>query len=184
MFGLGALLLAILRRKDIGATMNLFTGRKDFVTRLWAALEHTALSSVSKAIVIAHAAFESAWGAATATKYGHNYFNITAGSTWKGPIIEGKDLEFNDARTTSKVITQRFRKYADDKEAVTDYLVFLQRLYPEAYRDLIVGDMKGFIKALAGDKKAGGQLDYYTLPEDQYQARMSSVMALVRKELT
>jgi flagellum-specific peptidoglycan hydrolase FlgJ len=131
------------------------------------------LSDDSWALVIAHAAFESGWGKAKAST-GWNWFNITAGAYWAGPVQPGPDTEY-DAAGNVKKITQRWRVYADGTSAIQDYLAFLKAGYVGAYQRLLTADGPGFAAAL-------GVAGYYTLPMDLYVQRYTNVLNSVWAE--
>lgn len=167
-------------------TMNLVLTPYEFVSRLWPVLgkvkekDGSPLSTLTKLIIVAHGAFESGWGKGTGAKLGFNYFNITAGPAWKGPVVQGPDTEYDKAGNV-KNITQQFRKYGSDLEAVQDYLSFLSTQnggrYLTAYAALMRGDVDEFLGELY---KAG----YFTLPVDQYKKSMAGVIDSVKRLLT
>jgi flagellar protein FlgJ len=134
-------------------------------------------------LVVAHAAYESGWGSARAAS-GRNYFNLTAGSRWRGRIVQGPDLEYSDG--VVKRITQRFRAYDSDAEAVRDYLAFLSMpRYRPAREALVAGDALRFVQLLGPDRSretppVGG---YYTLPTARYAAEFAAVLEQVRAAL-
>lgn len=175
--------IAYYKRRPI---MNLFNSPLEFATRLWAALGQITtsagnkLGTATKLTILSHAAFESGWGKGTAAREGYNYFNITAGPQWKGPIILGADTEY-DAAGNVKNITQKFRKYGSDQEAIRDYLDFLSTQnggrYSKSYASLMAGNMTEFVAQLS----AAG---YYTLPVDQYQSQMAGAADSVKRLLT
>ena len=132
-------------------------------------------------LIIAHAAMESGWGVTTQARRAFNYFNVSAGSSWKGPVQEGGDLEYT-ADGQCKRITQKWRCYGDCKEAVADYIRLLQLpRYLPAYAALMDGDAARFIEWLGPDRAHhkppfGG---YFTLPTMTYLRNFSAVVAEV-----
>lgn len=143
----------------------------EFVSNVYGAIDSAApsLGTKSKLMVLAHAAYESGWGKATAAKEGNNLFNITAGSSWGGPVVGGSDTEYDSAGNV-KSITQRFRAYGSVEESVADYINFLQgSRYSAAYSALVNGDPVGFVRALSA-------AHYFTLPEAQYESAFLSVL--------
>lgn len=156
------------------------------------------LSTQSKALIIAHAAYESGWGQkAAAAKGTNNIFNITAGSSWRGDtyVHIGGDLSFNQAecarlkrimelQPNGKMacrIDQVWRKYPTVNAAVRDYWDFLgprqnQGRYVPARQALEAGDIPTFGQRLF----AAG---YFTLPAADYIASMTKVVSTVGKFL-
>lgn len=113
------------------------------------------------AIVAAMAGHETGDGRTVAWREGWNFGNVTAGSTWTGPVIVGPDTEPN-ASGAYVPITQRFRKYGSLAEAASDLITLLSFTRYLAARDaLFRGDAEGYAAAL----RAGG---YFTAPLDAY----------------
>jgi flagellum-specific peptidoglycan hydrolase FlgJ len=120
-------------------------------------------------IVAAQAALETNWGSTPAWKQGWNFGNITAGSSWTGPVVEGGDTEPNAAGVYVP-ITQRFRKYGSLAEAVSNYFTLLSWPGYQPARDaLFRGDANGF----AAQLRQGG---YYTAPLADYQGGIASAL--------
>lgn len=158
--------------------------KKAFVLRIReaiAALEPGCVSEAAWPLIIAHAAYESGWGSSRAAT-GHNYWNLTAGSRWRGPVIPGPDLEYSSGGEVKRIM-QRFRAYESPTEATRDYLEFLEmRRYQPAREALVAGDAEGFARLLGPDRAAesppiGG---YYTLPTERYMASYLAVLDQVR----
>lgn len=148
----------------------------DFVARMWDAVTRVwpGSSSATRALIVAHAAYESGYGSGTAYRVGNNPFNIVKGSA-NVPSVESGDLEC-DASGKCVPIKQKFRVYASLEDAVRDYLALLQTVrYMSAYTLLRVGDV-GFAAAL-------GNTGYYTLPVDQYVRNFKGVLVGVQKRL-
>lgn len=122
-------------------------------------------------IVAAQAALETGWGRTPGWKQGWNFGNITAGSSWTGPVVEGGDTEPSKTDPTKYVpITQRFRKYGSLAEAVSDYFRFLSWTRYQPARDaLFAGDEVRFAVKL----REGG---YYTAPLADYQGGIASAL--------
>lgn len=156
------------------AVYNVFKDRREFVTTLWNALgAFPQLSRMTKLIIIAQAAHESGWGKGKAAKEGYNYWNITAGSSWKGDVIGGGDLECDAAGQNCKPITQKFRKYRSNVNAIEEYLKFLSGgRYKVAFDALMQGDIVAFVTQL----RAAG---YYTAALDSYIAGSKSALTAV-----
>ncbi|MDE2620954.1 MAG: glucosaminidase domain-containing protein [Sphingomonadales bacterium] len=146
-----------------------FKDRADFVRRLWAALDAfrdrsgQPLPLSARWILLAQAAYETEWGR-TAAARGHNYWNLSAGSSWKGPVTPGPDTE-PDGQGGWKNILQAWRAYPDDQAGISD-LVDNWLTWP-AYRaakpKLLAGDRDGYLSEL----RAGG---YFTQDLPTYQA--------------
>jgi len=123
-------------------------------------------------IVIAHAAFETGWGKATPFVKGNNLFNITRTKLDPRPIIKSGDLEYAKDGTVKK-ITQRFAAYPTIGASVDHYLSFIDKhRYRPALEYLKAGELGPFVDALY----RGG---YFTLPPDQYLARLSAIYSMV-----
>lgn len=154
--------------------------RAAFVRRVWAALTAfrdrggTPLPPSSKLILLAQAAYETGWGR-TAAASGRNWFNLTAGSSWRGPIVPGPDTE-PDGRGGWRNITQAWRAYAEDTGAVADlYDNWLTwPAYQAAKRPLLMGDLAGYLAAL----RAGG---YFTQDLTTYTTNVAAVRATAEK---
>jgi flagellum-specific peptidoglycan hydrolase FlgJ len=148
--------------------VNIFASRKEYIQRLWAAISaNTSLSTNGKLILIAQAVLESGWqGTGTAAKYARNYWNVSAGSQWKGPTIGGGDTECDSAGQNCVKITQRWRQYGSDGEAVRDMISFLTDQnggrYLMAYYMLQSGDAVGYARELRAAGYYTAALDLYT----------------------
>lgn len=143
--GLGLLVASIYGGKSV---INLFTSKEDFVRRLWKALgnasmmlNHPEIGTVQKTILIGQAVHEASWGLAKASREAMNYWNLTAGTKWKGPVLTGPDTEY-DAQGNVKRIEQKFRVYSNDDESAIDMLKFIgpDSRYREAWDALVKGD--------------------------------------------
>lgn len=132
-------------------------------------------------LVIAHAAYESGWGTLRQAKQAFNVFNLTAGSRWSGPVMEGGDTEYSPGKAVKQIV-QKWRCYGSLQEAVDDYFHFLEApRYLPARAALLDGDGARFIEWLGPDRShqvppLGG---YYTLPTVQYLRGFSAVVAEV-----
>jgi hypothetical protein len=131
-------------------------------------------------LIIAHAAYESGWGKTKQAQQAFNLFNVSAGSSWKGPTMEGGDLEFGAGGV--KKIVQKWRCYGSMGEAVGDYLHLLELpRYLPARAALMDGDGARFIEWLGPDRAhqnppLGG---YFTLSTTTYLRCFSAVVAEV-----
>lgn len=160
--------------------------RSSYVKQISSATDGRGLSGKTRALMIAHAALESGWGLSKQAQRVHNHWNISAGGSWRGPVELGGDLEYAPGSTKPKTITQRWRAYKTDAEAVADYLKVLEfPRYLPARAALMEGDPEGFIRLLGPDRAnerppVGG---YYTLPTNDYlriyNERLAEVMRLV-----
>lgn len=178
--GVAGIAYLALRPASVAAIVNVFSSKSDFVKRLWKALDEASMmmnrpeiGAVQKTILIGQAIHEASWGAAKATKAGFNYWNLTAGSRWKGPVIDAPDLEYSDAGTVKK-ISQRFRKYGSDTEAASDFLRFIgpSTKYEGAYRALIRGSVDDYLSEL----RAAG---FFTQPLETYQSAVRKAIKTV-----
>ena len=148
--------------------------RQGFVDAVLSAVQNVAADTpiAGQQLITAHAAYESGWGSTAGYRKGNNLFNITAGSRWSGPVVEGGDTEY-DAAGNVKNITQRFRSYASLEASISDYLTFIQEGRFGASYDLLSAGDPTFVYPL----RQGG---YYTLPADQYYNTLVSVLARVK----
>lgn len=160
-------------------------------------------SARTKAIIVAHAAYESGWGQiATAAKQANNIFNVTAGSWWlaaKKPTLVEKNGDWSYYKGTGtpppaetpwqkddkgrwrRRIDQVWRKYADYREAIADYWSFLGPdqnggRYQPARAALRDGDVATFAQKLYEE-------GYFTLPPDQYTQQLLAIVGTVTKFL-
>jgi flagellum-specific peptidoglycan hydrolase FlgJ len=151
-------------------------GPASFFARLWTATYDVGLATVPRIILIAQAAHESGWGSARTAKLARNYWNVTAGIAWKGPVLSSGDLECKNS--SCKPITQRFRVYTSDREAVLDIIRFLRTpRYSNAYARLIAGDTEGYLSEL---RKAG----YFTAPLETYTRAINGIIPSLVKLVT
>lgn len=138
------------------------------------------LSATSKAIIVAHGAFESGYGKGAGAKC-NNIWNITTGKAWMDagkPWCPGPDTEYRPDGTVVS-ITQQWRSYPSTEAAVQDYWNFLgSRASLRAARDeLEAGNLSGFIYKLYDAK-------YFTLPAADYLSRMQGVLGTVKNYLS
>lgn len=163
--------------KANATTDNRFASKTEFIRRLWASLSRVApsLGTMQKTILIGQAIHEASWGAAKASREAFNYWNLTKGSQWKGPVLPGKDLQYDKAGKV-KTITQAFRKYKNDDEAVRDMLAFIgpKSMYKEAWEALQAGTAMTYLAKLY-DK------GFFTQPLPIYQkATMKAIQQVVQ----
>jgi len=194
--GLGAVILLIAKRKEVGALLDRPAWAKHVFDEITAAIP--GLSVKSRLIVLAHAAYESGWGQGNrAAREANNLFNVTAGSAWKGDtlLVPNADLSYNTAecqrlgrpvqlQKNGKMacrIDQVWRKYPSYREALVDYWDFLgpnqnKGRYVTARNALQAGDLTAFGNALY----AAG---YFTLPAAEYVKTMQGVFTSASKLL-
>lgn len=165
-----------------GGAVVTFAGRMDFARRVMSSLNAfrdrrgEELPAFGKWILLAQAAYETEWGK-TAAARGHNYWNLSAGSSWKGEIIPGPDTE-PDGKGGWRNITQAWRAYPSDQAAISDlvdnWLTWSR--YSAARAALFDGDLERYLTAL----RAGG---YFTQDLPTYlagvDARWSQAEALI-----
>lgn len=146
-----------------------------FVKHLGESPSLASLSKEAREIVIAHAAYESGWGGTSQARQAFNLFNVTAGSRWTGPVVEGGDLEYSGGSV--KRITQKWRVYDSMNAAVEDYLALLDAPHFKAHGvmdALLAGDVDRFLSALYAGK-------YFTLPVAEYARTFRGVLGLVKR---
>lgn len=176
--GAGGVALLLLGPSTAKAyTLNPPTTTDGFIRKLWNALSAFGLSNYAKAALIGQAAYESGWGKGTGAVYGHNYWNVTAGPAWKGPTVQGGDTECDPYTGLICVpITQQWRKYASDEEAIRDFLSFIRDQnggrYRSAYNHLMAGDAYNYILEL-------GARGYFTANADNYADAVASIQQTV-----
>lgn len=148
-------------------------GRAGFAALVDGAIHAAAaeLTARTRELMVAHSAFETNWGHTTGYMRGNNLWNITAGSHWKGRVVQGPDTEV-DAQGRVKDIRQLWRVYPTLEAAVVDYLQFLTMpQYMPARLLLLDGDLK-FIDAL----RLGG---FFTLELPKYIAGVAAALTEV-----
>jgi len=159
-----------LPKQDVSS--NTPGSRADFVARMRNAVRNLGFTGPGELLLVAHGAYESGWGNATAYRQGNNAFNITRGANDSGPTVTGGDTEC-DAAGNCRPITQRFRAYYNLEDSVADYLKFIQQpRFGSAYSLLAQGDPT-FVYPL----RQGG---YYTQPADTYFSNIKSVLVRVQ----
>ncbi len=181
MIGIGAAGLGLLAVLSYGQdVLNLFQSKEEFVRRIWKALGNASMminrpeiETAQKTILTAQAIHEASWGAARASREAFNYWNLTAGSKWKGPTIEGPDTEYDAAGNVKKIV-QSFRRYKSDDEAAIDMLRFIgpDTRYSKAWEALIAGNAMLYAEEL---RKAG----FFTQPLPKYQEGMRKAIQTV-----
>lgn len=156
-----------------------------FTTALMAAMGGIDLLQPTKLIVIAHGAHESGWGKSRASS-AHNVWNLTRSKSDTRPIIAGGDQE-PDGHGGWRPITQRFRAYGSDEEAVRDYLTFLRvnPRYHAAHEALLLGWCSEFIRRIHDDDPTTAQVEggFFTADLAGYQSGVAGCLATVRKVL-
>lgn len=144
-------------------------------------------------IAIAQAAFESGWGKTNVARTANNFWNITAGSLWRGPVlvVPNGDISYaqSDCQKQNRPMTrqpngrlackvdQTWRRYQTVNESVADYWQFLGGRYATAREALRAGDVVGFSTALAAK-------GYYTAPVEEYTKNMKSIVNTVERFVT
>lgn len=172
----------------IGKAVMDYVDRKSFAQMMDQILSDLGVADPEARLgIIAHAGVETRMGTAGSAnpKKTFNFWNITAGSLWKGPVAAGGDTEYGH------VITQQWRVYGSPEEAAQDYLDFLSSTQPKlvavpgggkrvataTYKDaldkLYGGDVKGFVYTL---REAG----YFTADAATYYAMIQGQMNLAR----
>lgn len=152
-------------------------------------LEFPTMPGTGRLTMVAHAAYESGWGKSAAAKAANNFWNITSGGSWSGPVLVepnsdrsysvtecarlGRDMTTQSNGKLACRIDQTWRRYPTVNAAVRDYWQFLNR-YPGAKQALTVGDVAAFAQQLG----AGG---YYTLPVEEYTRTLVAVAATAKR---
>ncbi len=99
-------------------------GARGFVRQVWNhAVEASERTGIPPKFMVAQAALETGWGRAVLSRAdgtsSHNIFNIKAGSSWKGDVVEVPVTEYANGRAYTE--TARFRAYGSYAEAFRDY---------------------------------------------------------------
>lgn len=175
--------------------------REDFTRAVMSAagrVTDLALKYEARQLVAAWGALESGWGQTKQALQGFNIWNLTAGSSWVGPTMDGRDTEFKPGSDDGRVIIQKWRVYASLDVALTDVMKLLSKSrftnYREAYAMLRAGE-KEFVRALGlFDRVPDGRIilvddrtnvgSYYTLPRSEYQKSFESVLLMVENIAT
>ena len=119
-----------------------YIDQKKWIADMTAAYKRLGLSNNAIKNLIAKNSLESAWG--TSAQGDYNFGNMTAGKSWKGRVVEGKDKDKN-----GKPIKQRFRAYDSLDDFVKDEIQFLTKLYDFDQND----DLSTFLNKLQGGNK-------------------------------
>jgi len=123
---------------------------RGFVGDVWDHAVSAAKSlKVPPQFVIAQAALETGWGQAELRKAdgtpSHNLFNIKAGSSWDGPVVELPVTEYANGRPYTEM--SRFRAYDSYTEAFNDYAALLRN--SERYAGVLgQSEASGFARSL------------------------------------
>ncbi len=162
---------------------------EDFVSAIRVPVRQAMPSAIgmARAMVLAHAAYESGWGESKAFVKGNNLFNLTRTRGEIGAVIEGSDTEY-DSTGRMRLITQRFAAYISHRASVEHYLRFIShKRYQPALTQLLDGDT-AFIATLrdgdgvpakSGEKKGG----FFTLPLEKYRNGYLSTLRTVNDVL-
>lgn len=128
----------------------LASSTRGFVRDVWQhAVDASASTGVPAQFMVAQAALETGWGRAVLKQAdgssSHNLFNIKAGSSWKGEVVELPVTEYANGRAYTE--KARFRAYPSYAEAFQDYARLLTT--SPRYAD-VVGqtDADGFARSL------------------------------------
>lgn len=157
----GAVLFLMFGGFAAGREIMAWTTRREFAQVIDGILAELGFGRVTRLMIIAQAGVETAMGTKGTAVQGRNYWNMSAGPSWTGPVVLGQDKE-PDGSGGWRTITQKWRAYASDEEAVLGFLTFLQMTrYKQAYQLLINGEPSAFVREL---HRAG----YYTWPVDDF----------------
>ena len=202
--------LAFWKRKEVADVVTTVKSSADFASSMWTTLGEVLpqLSTKSKLIIIAHAAYESGWGqAAKHLALGtNNIFNVTKGSVartgqWDGTTVTQPDADweyYQEGKTYPvapppgspwvvdpkngqyrRRIPQVWRKYPNYRTAILDYWDFLG---PNQNGGRYVAARAALE---AGDLTTFGnalyKAGYFTLPPGEYVASMTKMLDSVQK---
>lgn len=162
--------------------------KRAFIARLWAPLAGYALSDQARELVVAHGALECGWGASSVSRHAFNHWNLTAGTRWLHggkAVFRAGDLEYPPEGGAPRRITQPFRRYATDDEAVADYVAFLRESsrYRAAFAQLRLAAPGEFVKRLRDDDPRTPEVEggFFTAPLAEYQQGFAARLAEVRR---
>lgn len=135
---------------DSGAAGKGGNGPRGFVDGLWSHASSAAERlGVPAHFLVGHAALETGWGKYEIRKAdgspSHNLFNVKAGSSWKGEVVEKKTVEYINGKPETRV--ERFRAYGSYEEAFNDYARLLSES-PRYAKALGAQDAQSFSRAL------------------------------------
>jgi flagellum-specific peptidoglycan hydrolase FlgJ len=167
----------------VGGTVLYVTisDREQFIDTMWdaLALARPDLSFEARSVVVGQAVLETNGGRTPAWRRGFNFGNITAGSSWDGPVIRGGDLEYPAGGGDPKSIVQAFRAYASLPDAIGDFFRLLTwSRYTRALQEL-QGDADPVAYATA--LRAG---NYFTAPLAEYATSVRDLSAEARVRAT
>lgn len=163
------------------------TSRQQWANALYTAVSNVLpqLSPQAKALVLAHAALETAYPPYRKDSAANcnNIFNITTGSKWlkdNKPFCVGGDVTFTELTPEGKPkpITQKWRSYPSLEAALQDYWQFLggRATYKAARDALERGDAAEFARLLR-------EGHYYDAPLANYIGGLKANVAAVKKYL-
>lgn len=132
------------------------------------------LSNQARALMLAHAAYESDFGTGYAARHAYNPWNVTAGRDGSpalekylaagGKVLhqENADWEYDSTGQRYR-IAQNWRAFGNWREAVADYWRnwMLRPTYAPARAALERADLESFVRELRGVR-------YFSLPVEQY----------------
>ena len=102
-----------------------FKSRQEFINAIAPAAKKVAAElGIDPNIIISQAIAEHGDGKTRNVRNANNIFNITAGSSWKGPVYVSEDKN-----EKGEIIKQKFRKYATIEESVRDWADLMKRRY-------------------------------------------------------
>lgn len=148
----------------------------------------------TRLLLTAWAAHESGWGLTRQALRASNLWNVSAGPSWKGPVMAGGDTEYAPGQQGAKRITQQWRLYTSTDAALQDLLRLLRGSrflnYREGYEELQRGQ-SDFAMKLGVFERQGGTVvrvdnrpesgSYYTMPRSEYQRGLVTMLDEVRE---
>lgn len=119
---------AAVANEVVSEVKALAAGTRGFVRQIWQhAVDASGSTGVPAQFMVAQAALETGWGRAVLKHAdgtsSHNLFNIKAGSSWKGAVVEVPVTEYANGRAYTE--NARFRAYPSYAEAFRDYAKLL-----------------------------------------------------------
>lgn len=122
----------------------------EFVDQVWPhAVKASQQTGIPAHFMIGQSALETGWGQSQLMRAdgrpSYNLFNIKAGSSWQGEVVETTATEYVNGKAVQS--KERFRAYASYAEAFSDYARLMQQS-PRYSEVLAQRDAAGFARSL------------------------------------
>jgi flagellum-specific peptidoglycan hydrolase FlgJ len=105
-----------------------FKNRQEFINAITPAVQKVAAElGIDPNIIIGQVAAEQGFKNTKNVRNANNIFNITSGSSWKGPVYISEDQN-----EKGEVVMHKFRKYATIEDSIRDWAELMKRKYPKS----------------------------------------------------